>query len=35
VALGSLILICFLLVKIYIVTFYRESNPFSEMQHAG
>jgi hypothetical protein len=35
IALGSLILLCFLLVKIYIITFYRESNPFSEMQHAG
>lgn len=32
---GSLILLCFLLVNIYIIVFYRESNPFSEMQHAG
>lgn len=32
---GSLILIFFLMVEIYIITFYRESNPFSDMQHAG
>jgi len=29
IALGTLVLVSFLLVKIYIVTFYRESNPFS------
>ena len=29
IALGTLVLVFFLLVKIYIVVFYRESNPFS------
>jgi hypothetical protein len=32
---GAIILIAFLLVKIYILTFFRETNPFSDMQHAG
>ena len=32
---GSLILLCFLLVSIYTIIFYRKSNPFSEIQHAG
>lgn len=34
-ALGTLILFTFLMVKIYILIFFRETNPFSDMQHAG
>ena len=34
-ALGTLILLSFLLVKAYILIFFREINPFSDLQHAG